>query len=241
MILADIALVIGAYLLGSLPYMLLLARARGVDLSKEDDLHMALWHKVGRLEGLSGVLVDMLKGVIPIIIGFTFDFPLAVTAAAGVAAVVGQMWPVFRNFDGERGNTTGIGVIIALTMYLTATSSPLAYVVFIIFAIPILIGIGFKIIPRFMRSDQTLSQRFMFGGPVSNSMPLGMGVGFAISPLASWCLRQPPEMTWAFLAVFVVLMIRRLTVGLSQDLKEPKTSIRRILINRLLYDRSYYQ
>jgi glycerol-3-phosphate acyltransferase PlsY len=240
MILADIALVIGAYLLGSLPYMILLARARGVDLSKEDDLHMALWHKVGRLEGLSGVIVDMLKGVIPIIVGFAFDFRLAVTAAAGVAALAGQMWPVFRKFDGERGNTTGIGVVIALTMYLTATYSPLAYVVFIIFAIPILIGISFKIIPRMMQSNQTLSERLKFGGPVSNSMPLGMGVGFAIAPLSSWCLRQPPEMTWGFLAIFVVIMIRRLTVGLSKDLKEPKTNIRSILINRLLYDRSYF-
>jgi glycerol-3-phosphate acyltransferase PlsY len=240
MILADIALVIGAYLLGSLPYMILLARAKGLDLSEEEDLHMALWHKVGRLEGLSGVIVDMLKGVIPIIIGFTFDFRLAVTAAAGVAAVVGQMWPVFRKFDGERGNTTGIGVVIALTMYLTATYSPLAYLVFIIFAIPILIGIGIRTIPRMMQSKQTLSERFMFGGPVSNSMPLGMATGFAIAPLSSWCLRQPPEMTWAFLAIFVVLMIRRLTVGLSKDLKEPKTNLRSILINRLLYDRSYF-
>ena len=67
--LADIALVIGAYLLGSVPYMILLSRAKGVDLSQEEDLHIALWRKVGRLAGLSGVLVDVLKGVIPIIIG----------------------------------------------------------------------------------------------------------------------------------------------------------------------------
>jgi len=239
MILADIALVIGAYLLGSLPYMILLGRAKRVDLSKEEDLHMALWHKAGRLEGLSGVLVDILKGAIPIVIGFVFNFPLAVTAAAGVAAVVGQMWPVFRKFDGEKGNTTGIGLVIALTMYLTATYSPLAYIVFIIFAILILIGIGIRTIPRFMQPDQTVSQRFMFGGPVSNSMPLGMAVGFAAAPLSSWCLKQPPEMTWVLLAVFVALMIRRLTAGLNKDLKEPKTSVKSILINRLLYDRSY--
>jgi len=239
MLLAYIALVVGAYLLGSIPYMMLLGRAKGLDLSKEEDLHIALWHKVGRLEGLSGVLVDMLKGVIPIIIGFVFSFPLAVTAAAGVAAVLGQMWPVFRKFDGEKGNTTGIGVVIALTMYLTATYSPLAYIVFIVFAILILIGIGIKIIPRFMQSGQTVSERFMFGGPVSNSMPLGMAIGFAAAPLISWCLRQPSEMTWAFLAVFVAIIIRRLTAGLSQDLKTATTSVRSILINRLLYDRSY--
>lgn len=239
MLLANIALVVGAYLLGSLPYMILLGRAKGVDLSKEEDLHIALWHKVGRLEGLSGVLVDALKGAVPIIIGFVFDFRLAVTAAAGVAAVVGQMWPVFRRFDGEKGNTTGIGLVIALTMCLTATDSPLAYIVFIVFAIPILVGIGIRTIPRFMTPDQTLSQRFTFGGPVSNSMPLGMAVGFAVAPLSSWCLRQPLEMTLALTAVFILIMIRRLTANLSADLKTATTSIRSILINRLLYDRSY--
>jgi glycerol-3-phosphate acyltransferase PlsY len=239
MLLAYIALVVGAYLLGALPYMLLLARAKGVDLSKEEDLHIALWNKVGRLEGLSGVLADMLKGVIAIVVGFVLGFPLVVTGAAGVAAVVGQMWPVFRKFDGEKGNTTGIGVVVAFTMYLTAIYSPFAYIVFIIFAIPILIGIGIKILPRFMRSGQTVSERFRFGGPVSNSMPLGMAIGFALAPLSSWCLKQPAEMTWTFLAVFVAIIIRRLTAGLTNDLKTAKTSTGSILLNRLLYDRSY--
>lgn len=238
MLLADIALVIGAYLFGSLPYMLLVGRARGVDLSREEDLHTALWHKVGRLEGLSGVLVDILKGIIPIVVGFAFHLHLAAIATSGVAAVVGQMWPVFRKFDGEKGNTPGIGVVIALTMELTATESPLAYLVFVIFAIFILIGIGIRTVPRFMASGQTLSDRFKFGGPVSNSMPLGMFAGFLSAPLSSWCLRQPPEMTLAFLALFIAIIIRRLTAGLSADLKTA-TDVKSILINRFLYDRSY--
>jgi glycerol-3-phosphate acyltransferase PlsY len=239
MLLADIALVVGAYLLGSLPYMVLLSRARGVDLSQEDDLHIAMWHKVGRLEGLSGIIVDILKGVIPIAIGFIFDFPLAVTVAAGVAAVVGQMWPVFRKFDGEKGNTAGAGMLLTLTVCLSMTKSPQAYWVFIIAVVPALTGFFIRTIPRFMAPDQTMSERFMMGGPVSNSLPLGMIIGFAIAPLASWLLNQPVEMTLGLLAVFIAITVRRLTARLSQDLKEPKASIRSILINRLLYDRSY--
>jgi glycerol-3-phosphate acyltransferase PlsY len=239
MLLADIALIVGAYLLGSLPYMILVGRARGIELSHEEDLHMALWSKAGRLEGLSGIIVDVLKGVIPIVVGFSFHLHLAAIAASGVAAVAGQMWPVSRKFDGEKGNTTGIGFIIALTAYLTATTSPLAYVVFIIFAIPILIGAGIRTVPRFIAPGQTLNERLMLGGPTSNSMPLGMLTGFAVAPLASACLRQPPEMTWAFLALFVILMIRRLTAGLGKDLKTATISVRAMLLNRFLYDRSY--
>src|SRR4030042_1220768 len=237
MLLADIALIIGAYLLGSLPYMTLLGRARGIELSREEDLHMALWSKAGRLYGLSGVVVDALKGAIPIIVGFSFNLHRAAIAASGVAAVAGQMWPVFRKFDGEKGNTTGIGFVIAFTSYLTATISPLAYVVFIIFAIPILIGAGIKTVPRFTAPGQTLNERFMLGGPVSNSLPLGMFTGFTVAPIASAGLRQPMEMTWAFLAVFVIIIIRRLTAGLRKDLKTATISVGAILLSRFLYDR----
>lgn len=239
MLLACIALVVGAYLLGSLPYMILLGRARGFDLSQEDDLHIAMWHKVGRLEGLSGVIVDILKGVIPIIIGFIFHFPLAVTVAAGVAAVLGQMWPVFRRFDGEKGNTAGAGMLLTLSICLSLTTSPNAYWVFIVAAIPALTGFFIRTIPRFVKSGQTLNERLMLGGPVSNSLPLGMIIAFAIAPLASWLLNQPVEMTIGLLAVFIAITLRRLTARLGKDLQAPKASTRSILLNRLLYDRSY--
>ena len=238
MILADVALVIGAYLLGSVPYMILLGRAKGIDLSQEEDLHIALWRKVGRLEGLSGVLVDILKGAIPVVIGFIFDFHLAVIASAGVAAVAGQMWSVFQKFDAERGNTAGMGMIVALTVGVSVTESPHAYLVLLFALIPAIMGFLTRTIPRFMASGQTVSERFMLGGPMSNSLPLGVAVGLVLAPLSSWCLEQPVEMTLGLLALFVAIMVRRLTVGLRADLKTA-TNVRSILINRLLYDRSY--
>ncbi len=240
MIAADIGLIIGAYLVGSLPYMSLLARSRGIKLSPDEDTHFAIWSRIGRLWGISAVIVDAVKGVLPVVVGFSLHLDLAAIAASGVAAVAGQMWPVFRKFDGEKGNTTGIGFVIALTSYLTSTISPLAYLVFIIFAILVLIGAGIRTIPRMMAPNQTVNQRLMLGGPASNSMPLGILAAFVVAPIASACLKQPPEMTWGFLAVFVVIMIRRLTAGLTKDLKTPKTSVGLILLNRFLYDRSYY-
>ena len=238
MLLADVALVIGAYLLGSVPYMILLGRAKGIDLSQEEDLHIALWRKVGRLEGLSGVLVDVLKGATPVVIGFIFDFHLAVIASAGVAAVAGQMWSVFQKFDAERGNTAGLGMIVALTVGVSITQSPRAYLVLLFALIPAIMGFLIRTIPRFMAPGQTVSERFMLGGPMSNSLPLGVAVGLVLAPLSSWCLQQPVEMTLGLLALFVAIIVRRLTVGLRADLKTA-TNVRSILINRLLYDRSY--
>ena len=73
---------------------------------------------------------------------------------------------------------------------------------------------------------------------MSNSLPLGVAVGLVLAPLSSWCLQQPVEMTLGLLALFVAIIVRRLTVGLRADLKTA-TNVRSILINRLLYDRSY--
>lgn len=236
--LADIALLLGAYLIGSFPYMLLLGRAKGIDLMQEYDSHMALWSKVGRLAGISGVIVDMLKGVIAVLIAFLLDFPLAMVAAAGVASVIGQMWPVFQKFDGEKGNTVGGGVILGMTMWLTGHGHPLSYLVFIVTITLVLIGFLVRTIPRFMKSGQTVNERFMLGGPASNSLPLGMLTAFAVTPVASWLLNQPLEMTLGFVAIFLVIVLRRLTADLRADLK-PGVSTRGILINRFLYDRSF--
>jgi hypothetical protein len=59
-----------------------------------------------------------------------------------------------------------------------------------------------------------------------------------VAPLASWCSGQPLGITLSLLALFVVIVVRRLTAGLRTDL-EGASSLRRVLINRLLLDRSY--
>jgi glycerol-3-phosphate acyltransferase PlsY len=237
--LADIVLITGAYLFGSIPYMLLLGHARGFDLSQEEDLHIATYHKVGPLEGLSGVFVDIMKGVLPIVVGFTCGFSLPVTVAAGVAGVLGQMWPVLRKFNDEKGNSVGAGMILTLTMFLTTTTSPLAYWVFIITLIPGLTGFIIRTIPRIKATGKTAKERGFFGGPVSNSLPLGMIISFAVAPLASCLLSQPLELTVGLLVLFIAILVRRLTARLGADLKTPLTSVSSILVNRLLYDRSY--
>lgn len=228
----EIALIFGAYLFGALPFMIALGGAKGIDLSQEEDLHIALWRKVGRLEGLAGVLVDLSKGIIPILLGYGFDLRLWAVATAGVAAVAGQMWPVFRHFNGEKGNSVGIAMVATLSIVYRA------YPVILITLVPTILGTLIRTLPRFLAPGQSLSDRFRFGGPASRSLPLGMAVAFAIAPIISWLSRQPLEMTLALAALFTVIIVRRLTAGLTQDLRTA-TSVRSVLLNRLLYDRSH--
>jgi len=225
--LAKIAMVLGAYLFGALPILYLLGRLRGFDLSEEEDLHSALWRKVGRFEGTLGIVWDLGKGALFVLIVGGLDFDLPVVAMAGLAAVAGQMWPVFDRFDGEKGNTTGIGVALALA------PKPFAMAL-----VPILLGIITRTAPRLLVPGQSLSQRLKFGSPPSRSLPLGMALGFAVLPFASWWLDESRTITLTYATLFLLIMFRRLTANLRRDLKgaSNKTSI---LINRLLYDRSY--
>ena len=83
------------------------------------------------------------------------------------------------------------------------------------------------------------SERLKFQGH-SNVIPLGMLSGYAILPIFAW-LWYPHEMvlTWACMAMLVLILIRRLTDGLRQDLKLAGNNTRSILLNKLLYDRSH--
>lgn len=223
----KVALVIGSYILGSFPLLYLLGRLHGVDLRQYEDMHIALWRHVGRVEGFIGMAFDFAKGVIAVLIARNvLGFEPGWVAIAGVAAVVGQMWPVFLKFDGERGNSTGGAMACALATY-----------AMLIALIPAAIGFAVRTIPRFLQPNQTWNERLRFGGPPSLALPLGVAIGFAVLPLAAWVVGQPREVIFAFVALFVLIMLRRLTGGLSDDLRKPSWK-NSMLINRLLYDRS---
>jgi glycerol-3-phosphate acyltransferase PlsY len=223
----EIAFAFGAYILGSFPLMYLMGRLHGVDLRQYEDMHIATWRHVGRLQGFIGVVFDFAKGVIAVVIAReVLHFSSGWVAVAGVSAVVGQMWPVFLKFDGERGNSTGLAMSGALATY-----------AMLIALVPVAIGFGVRTVPRFLQKDQTMNEKLKFGGPPSLSLPLGMAIAFAVLPLAAWLVGEPLGVILALVAMFVLILVRRLTVGLTEDLRKPswKTGM---LWNRLLFDRS---
>ena len=233
MILIQIAYLICAYLIGSIPYMLLLSRARGFDLTGEPDFHIAMYRKFGRLEGASGIFVDFAKGIISVLAGYYAHFDLGFVAAAAVVVTCGQMWPVFQKFNGEKGNTTGMGA--CATMLIAYGAGMVFYVGIGI----MIIGFLVRTIPRFVAA-KTWRERFGFGGPASNSLPLGILLGFATMPALAALMHIRIEIILSLLCIFLVIVIRRLTAGIRHDMKEPRSSKSSILFNRLFFDRSYY-
>jgi acyl phosphate:glycerol-3-phosphate acyltransferase len=220
-IFCDAGYVIGAYLLGSIPQLFVLAKLKRVRL--DGDYHMSLWQRAGLALAVVGILLEFAKGALSILVGRWMGFDLTVIAIGGVAAVCGQMWPVFQKFDGEKGNTIGLAMAAALN-----------FQAIIIGIVPVAIGAAVRTAPRiFGRSSKRTS---IFGGPNSLGLPLGMFLGFLLLPIASWWLNHPPVITWAFGATFILILIRRLTAGIRSDLKI-SSDWKRIFWGRLLLDR----
>ena len=112
-LLAAIAL---GYLLGSIPFGLVLTRAAGLgDVRKIGSGSIGATNvlRTGH-KGLAAmtVLLDGGKGVAAVLIGATLAGPFGV-CGAGLAAVLGHAFPVWLGFKGGKSVATGFGVLLA--------------------------------------------------------------------------------------------------------------------------------
>jgi glycerol-3-phosphate acyltransferase PlsY len=232
--LACIVLIGASYLFGSLPSEVALAKTSGLNPSEEKDLHLALWRKAGLAMGSLGLLLSLSKGIIPVLVGFGFGLPVMVVALSGVAAVTGEMWPVFYHFDGEKGNAPGFATVVTLAPVYGA------YPV-LLFLVPIMTGVAMRFFFAVFSSKESFAERIRFPEsthPIAMVLPVGMIIGFATAPLASWCSGEPSGITVCLAILFGVILVRRLTAGLRADLRGA-SSVKKVLVNRFLFDRSY--
>src|SRR5882724_3465279 len=119
--LSTLILLIGpfllGYLLGSIPFGLLLTRAAGLgDIRKVGSGNIGATNvlRTGR-KGLAAatLLLDAMKGVVAVLIADQVGQLAAVGAAAG--AVLGHMFPVWLSFKGGKGMATALGVMWGLS------------------------------------------------------------------------------------------------------------------------------
>ena len=112
-------LVLAAYLLGSIPNGLLIARLKGVDLQKVGSGNIGatnVFRCVGKGWGVLAFVLDAVKGFVP-----AFVFPRLLEfappwlgLACGVAAVAGHNWPVWLKFKGGKGVSTSAGMLLGI-------------------------------------------------------------------------------------------------------------------------------
>ena len=110
------------YLLGSIPFGLLLTRAAGLgDIRKLGSGNIGATNvlRTGR-KGLAAatLLLDALKGLVAVLVADQIGELAAVGAGAG--AVLGHMFPVWLSFKGGKGGATVLGVFLGLSWPIVA-------------------------------------------------------------------------------------------------------------------------
>ena len=204
-------LIVGAYLIGSIPAAYLAAKlAGGIDIRHRGDANVGatnLLRLTSVWVALPVIFFDIAKGLIIVLVAWLVGLGIVQQVTVGIVAIIGHNWPVFLRFHGGRGALTTLGV--AFILPLVNNSWPWGILVFLLIA-----GVGIFII---------------------HNLPLGLGAGIAALPLVSLGVGEPLSLTLGFLAMFLLLVIRRLAA--------PRTSVTasvsrgQLMVNRLLFDR----
>ena len=126
-------LCVAAYVAGSIPFGMLLARAKGIDLRQVGSGNIGATNvarAMGKGWAVAVLAADAAKGFVPVWLGRRFGFPAKVIAAADGTAIVGHMFTLFLRGRGGKGVATSLGVALALSPIAAAVGFGAYVVVF---------------------------------------------------------------------------------------------------------------
>ena len=115
-VIASLVLLPVAYLLGTFPSAVLVARARGIDITTSGSGNPGasnVSRLLGRKLGIFVFVLDGLKGALSVLAGFV-AFRYAGALMLACSAVVGHVFPITRRFKGGKGVATAGGAMLAL-------------------------------------------------------------------------------------------------------------------------------
>jgi glycerol-3-phosphate acyltransferase PlsY len=120
------------YAVGSVPFAYLLARKAGIDVRVAGSGNVGAAN-VLRTSGMPlGVIVmalDILKGVATVLLASALQGTTAAMAAAGAAAIVGHIYPVWLRFHGGKGVAVAAGVFSVLAPVATVAAASVFLIV----------------------------------------------------------------------------------------------------------------
>jgi glycerol-3-phosphate acyltransferase PlsY len=115
---AAALLVVAGYLIGSLSFALLLVRWRtGTDIRKEGSGNAGATNVLrahGKALGLAVALLDVAKGAAAVLLVRLVTADPRYAAAAGFAAILGHVFPLYSGFRGGKGVATAVGAFLVL-------------------------------------------------------------------------------------------------------------------------------
>jgi len=176
-----------SYLLGSIPFSYLVARAYGKNLFEIGSRNIGtanVWRATGKIEAMLFALIgDLGKGVISIFIAQKLSFlgynVLLAQTLAAFFVVLGHNWPIFLKFKGGRGLATLAGVILALNWKIIFLV--LAVIAICIFLTELVMKKGIKLEGKFKEKIKKLFSIFI-------SQVLGRVIGILAAAVSVYIL-----------------------------------------------------
>lgn len=106
-----------AYLVGSVPFAFLLSRRRGIDLRHVGSGNVGaanVLRAAGVRSAILAMCLDGVKGALAVLVAERLTLGPGTAVAAGLASVVGHIYPVWLRFRGGKGVATAAGVFVIL-------------------------------------------------------------------------------------------------------------------------------
>ena len=137
--LSSVLVTIGAYLIGSLSFAVIVSRAMGLSdprtYGSGNPGATNVLRSGSKPAAIVTLLLDAAKGWLPVMLvkwfGPAWDLSEGTQALAGLAAFLGHLYPVFFAFKGGKGVATAVGVLLAFQPLLAlATLLTFAIIVF---------------------------------------------------------------------------------------------------------------
>lgn len=120
-------LIVVAYLLGSVPFGVLIANAHGKNLRSIGSGNIGATNvarALGKKWAYICFVLDCLKGLVPMLVAKALISELTVGVlslwlAVGCGAIIGHIFPIYLKFKGGKGVATSLGVVLGLYPYYT--------------------------------------------------------------------------------------------------------------------------
>ena len=208
--------IIAAYLLGSIPFGLLIAKAHGKDLRSIGSGNIGATNvsrALGRKWAYFCFVLDVLKGLVPMLATMIIAKPYSVILlwlwlAVGCAAILGHIFPIYVKFKGGKGVATSFGVALGLWPYFTVCA--------LFFAVTWIAVV--------------LMWRYVSLASIAASLTFPLVLIMAIILIPSWelAILWPVVITAFAIPVMVIVRhrenIQRLLAGTESKIREKKDS-----------------
>ncbi len=198
-----------SYLIGSIPFGYLIGRLHGVDVRKVGSGNIGatnVTRTVGKVAGKVCFLLDFAKGALPVTLTHLLfeDAGAALPLAAGLAVIIGHVFPLYLKFKGGKGVATAAGVALALAPY------------------PLLIVLGVWVLAFLYSRYVSLASII-----AAAALPIMAGIFLGLGLPTPFKMHSSTVIFFAFIAILAILRhaanIKRLLAGTETKFDKGKS------------------